>query len=295
MNAATSFGVMFRREYGPELLVDFARRVEEAGFDELWVVEDLGFHGGFAQAVAALAATQRITVGIGIAPAVARNTGFLAMEVATTARLFPGRFHMGLGHGVDTWIEQVGATPMSWLASLGEVTKATKRLVRGETVSMDGRYLHLDRVELVHPVRPPAIQPLISFGVRQPKSIALAAEVADGVILAECSGPAYVAQTRAVLGDSSRLTVFINVTTDIDAARVEVDRRIAQGRFSGQLRVYEGTDTDLYTEIIICGPTNTWRAQCERFIEAGADAIVFVPLSTDPPEVLETLIAALQA
>jgi 5,10-methylenetetrahydromethanopterin reductase len=293
MHGSTSFGVMFRRDFAPELLAGFAKRVEEAGFDELWVVEDLGYHGGFAQAVAALAVTERITVGIGIAPAVARNAAFLAMEVATTARMFPGRFHMGLGHGVDTWMEQVGATPRSWLASLGEVTQATKRIVAGDKVSFDGRYVHLDEVVLVHPVT--AVQPLISFGVRQPKSIALAADVADGVILAECSGPAYVAQTRAVIGVTARLTVFLNVTTDVAAARAEVDTRISQGRFAGQLKIYEGSDVDLYQEIIVSGPADTWMTQCQRFIAAGADSIVFVPLTTDPPEVLETLITALKA
>ncbi len=295
MKAGTSFGVMFRRDWAPDHLINFARAVEQAGFDELWVVEDLGFCGGFAQAVAALAVTERLTVGIGIAPAVARNTGYLAMEVATTARMFPGRFHMGLGHGVDFWMEQVGATPVSWLASLREVTQATKRLVRGETVSLDGRHVHLDEVVLVHPVAPPARAPLISFGVRQSKSIALAAEVADGVILAECSGPAYVAETRAALGPASRVTVFVYVTTDISAARAEIDRRIQQGRFSSQMKVYEGTDVDLYSEVIIAGPPVGWMTQCQRFVDAGADAIVFVPLPIDPPEILATFTDALHS
>lgn len=290
-----SYGVMFRRDYAPELLAEFARRAEAGGFDELWVVEDLGYHGGFSQAVAALAATERITVGIGIAPAVARNAAFLAMEVATTARMFPGRFHMGLGHGVDSWIEQVGATPASWLASLREVTVATNRLVAGENVSLDGRHVHLDQVELVHPIGDASARPPISFGVRQPKSIALAGEVGAGVILAECSGPAYIAESRRTLGDAGRLTVFVNVTTDPVAGRIEVDRRISQGRFESQMRIYEGTDVDIYGEVIVTGPAETWLERCRRFVDAGADSIVFVPLVTDPPEILETFITALHA
>jgi hypothetical protein len=31
------------------------------------------------------------------------------MEVAALARLHPGRFIPGFGHGVRTWMEQVGA------------------------------------------------------------------------------------------------------------------------------------------------------------------------------------------
>jgi alkanesulfonate monooxygenase SsuD/methylene tetrahydromethanopterin reductase-like flavin-dependent oxidoreductase (luciferase family) len=184
---------------------------------------------------------------------------------------------------------------VSWLASLREVTVATKQLVRGETVSVDGRHVHLDDVALVHPIAPPAAEPLISFGVRQSKSIALAAEVADGVILAECSGPAYVAQTRATIGTASRLTVFVYVTTDVSAARAEIDRRITQGRFASQMKVYEGTDVDLYSEVIIAGPAAGWRGQCQRFIGAGADAIIFVALPIDPPEILATFTEALRA
>ena len=284
---------MFRRDFAPELLPAFAQRAEEAGFDEFWVVEDLGFHGGFSQVVAALAATKRITVGLGIAPAVVRNAAFTAMEVATIARLFPGRFHMGLGHGVDTWIEQVGETPSSWLTSLDEVCVATKRLVAGERVSIEGRHVHLDDVALVHPVSDAA--PLVSLGVRQPKSIALAGRVADGVILAECSGPAYVAETRAAVGAGSRITVFMNATKDLDAATAEVDKRIAQDRFASQMRVYADTDIDLHRELLIAGDPSTWTAQAQRWIDAGADSIVWVPLMSDPPEVLDTFIAALHA
>lgn len=288
----TSYGVMFRRNYAPELLMEFARQTEAAGFDELWVVEDLGFHGAFSQCAAALAVTESLTVGLGIAPAVVRNAAFLAMEWATTARMFPGRFHLGLGHGVDFWIEQVGATPGSWLTSLEEIAVAAKRLVAGETVTVDGRHIRLDNVALVHPVL--GAQPPVSFGVRQPKSIALAGRVADGVILAECSGPAYVAETRKAIGPTSRLTVFVYATPDVAAARAELDMRISQGRFASQMKVYDGVDVDLYTELLISGSPSTWRDQSQRWISAGADAIVWVPLMTDSPAALDVFVQGLR-
>ena len=289
----TSFGVMFRRDFAPELLAQFARDTEQGGFDELWVVEDLGYHGGFSQVAVALAATSGITVGLGIAPAVARNAAFLAMEAATTARMFPGRFHLGLGHGVETWMEQVGATPTSWLGSIEEVTVATKLLMSGQSVSMHGRHVRLDDVVLIHPV--PSPRPLVSFGVRQPKSIALAGRVADGVILAECSGPRYVAETRQAIGPDARLTVFINATSDVDAARAEVDKRLAEPRFTTQLAAYAAGDADLYQELIISGDRSSWRTQADRWVAAGADAIVWVPLTTDPPEILAGFVEALAA
>ncbi len=284
---------MFRRNYEPELLADYARKTEAAGFDELWVVEDLGFHGAFSQCAAALAVTETLKVGLGIAPAVVRNAAFLAMEWATTARMFPGRFHMGLGHGVDFWIDQVGETPSSWMASLEEITVSAKRLVAGERVTMDGKHVHLKDVELVHPVS--GEQPPISFGVRQPKSMALAGRVADGVILAECSGPAYVAETRRTIGPDAHLTVFMNATPNVEAARAEVDTRIAQGRFASQMKIYEGTDVNLYSEILITGDPSTWLDKAQRWIDAGADSIIWVPLMTEPPEALDVFVEALHA
>ena len=288
--AMTAYGVMFRREWAPELLADFARDVEAAGFDELWVVEDLGYHGGFAQATAALAVTDRLTVGLGIAPAVVRNAAFAAMEVATVARMFPGRFHMGIGHGVQSWIAQVGATPTSWLRSIGEDARSVKRLVGGETVTLDGSHVHLDDVTLVHPVADRA--PLVSLGVRLPKSMAVAAEVADGVILAECSGPRYIQTVRAAVGPQSRITVFVNATTNAAGAAAEIDRRTAMGRSEGQLAAYADDDsTDLYRELAISGPIDSWAEQCARFVESGADSIVLVPLVDESPAVLADLAA----
>ena len=61
-------GVMFRCATPAEELPEFARRTEAAGFDELWVVEDCFYSGGVAAAAAALAATTRVDVGIGILP-----------------------------------------------------------------------------------------------------------------------------------------------------------------------------------------------------------------------------------
>lgn len=45
-------GVMFQGE----LLLDYARRAEAAGFAQLWVVEDCFFMGGISQVAIALAA-----------------------------------------------------------------------------------------------------------------------------------------------------------------------------------------------------------------------------------------------
>jgi alkanesulfonate monooxygenase SsuD/methylene tetrahydromethanopterin reductase-like flavin-dependent oxidoreductase (luciferase family) len=292
---AACFGVKFAREWPPDRLIGFARAVESAGLDELWLVEDLGFHGGFGPCGAALASTERVTVGLGIAPAVVRNPVYLAMEVASLAATFPGRFHMGLGHGVQQWIAQVGATPASWLQSLRETTVVVKQVTAGGAVSFSGEYVTVDNVELLHPASAP-----VSFGVRGPKGMALAGEVADGVIFAELCGPRYVERVRRDLGPASRFTVFVHASTDERRLRDMIDLRLSQPRFHGQLADYgqqriddwlsrlgaHADDDDPAREFGIFGPFETWPQQAQPWFDAGADSVVFcLPPEDDPAQV----------
>src|SRR3954471_11794595 len=66
-------GVMFDRDLPPESLIPFCRHLDAAEVDDVWVVEDLGWTGSISSAATALAATERLRVGIGIAPAPLRN------------------------------------------------------------------------------------------------------------------------------------------------------------------------------------------------------------------------------
>src|SRR5690349_15561600 len=100
---------MFDRDRAPEELPGFARDLDALGIDDLWVVEDLGWAGGMSAAAVALTVSRRLRVGLGIAPAPLRNPALLAMELAGLARMFPGRFVAGIGHGVGEWMAQVGA------------------------------------------------------------------------------------------------------------------------------------------------------------------------------------------
>ncbi|MEO7369689.1 MAG: LLM class flavin-dependent oxidoreductase [Ilumatobacteraceae bacterium] len=276
----TTYGVMFRREWPADRLMEYARQVEAHDLDEMWVVEDLTFHGGFTQATAALAATSRINVGIGIAPAVVRNVAYTAMEIATLAQMFPGRFHMGFGHGVDFWIEQVGAVPASWMTSLREVVVATSQLLAGENVSTQGNYVYLDNVLLAHPAQ---VVPPISLGVRGPKSMALAAEVGAGVIFAEWSGPRYLEKVREQIGEVPKFTAFVQASADVPALEAMMAEKMALPRFAAQLAAY-GDEAVSLNELVIAGDPVTWVEQAQRWVAAGASTVVFCPLPSDPAE-----------
>ncbi len=193
-------GLVAPRDLDDEQLVPLARRAEGLGFDLLWVVEDLGFKGGFTQAATVLASTERLHVGIGILPVAARHPVFTAMEAATLARTHPGRSTLGLGHGMPVWMRQVGAQVESPLTLLTETLDVVRRLLAGETVTTSGRYVHLDGVRLE---AAPAVPPPVVAGVRGPQSLAVSGEHADGTLLAEPVTVPYLQRARELTGRGS--------------------------------------------------------------------------------------------
>src|SRR4051794_21634253 len=116
----TRLGVIFRPQFPPEQLRAMAEAADDAGVEELWLWEDCFLESGIAAASAALAWTERLTVGVGVLPVPLRNPALAAMEIATLARLFPGRIRIGLGHGVQEWMGQVGVRAESPMTLLRE-------------------------------------------------------------------------------------------------------------------------------------------------------------------------------
>ncbi|HSI94100.1 MAG TPA: LLM class flavin-dependent oxidoreductase, partial [Jiangellaceae bacterium] len=187
--------------------------------DQLWIIEDCFYTAGISLAAAALAVTERLTVGVGILPAVARNPAVTAMEFATLCGLAPGRFLPGIGHGVQSWMEQMGARPPSPLTTLEEVLVAVRRLLAGERVTMHGKHVHFDEVRLD---QPPADPPPVLAGVRGPKSLAVAGRAAGGVVLAEPASPTYVRWAVEQAGRAGGFHVAV-----FSVLCVEGDRRSA--------------------------------------------------------------------
>jgi 5,10-methylenetetrahydromethanopterin reductase len=274
-------GVMFDRERAPEELAGFARGVEEAGAGDLWVVEDLGWAGSVSSAAIALAVTERLRVGIGIAPVPLRNPALLAMELATLARAFPGRLACGLGHGVPEWMRQVGAEPAHKLALLEETLVTVRALLSGDTVSMQGREVTVDGVRLVHP---PAVVPPLVTGVVRPRSLQLSGRVADGTILAEGNGPAQIATALADIargraaGDrpAHELIVFTYLHLGDDPDRAAA----VTGEIVAEQADWLGLSPPEFFSLI--GPAAAIPEKVAALRAAGATTVVLRPLGPDP-------------
>jgi alkanesulfonate monooxygenase SsuD/methylene tetrahydromethanopterin reductase-like flavin-dependent oxidoreductase (luciferase family) len=312
----TKLGVVFTADRPPEELAAFAVAAETAGLDELWVWEDCFFGGGIASSATALAATTRITVGLGVMPAVFRNPVACAMEIATLAGLHPGRFIAGLGHGVPSWMDQIGALPAKPIPALEETARSVRRLLAGERFSADGDHVHLRDVCLVHP---PSTPPPVVLGVRRPLGLRASGRSADGTVLAEPSPPAYIRwareridEGRAAAGrtDPHRLTVFVKGRIDADrtlarefvAATVLSDGAAVQlaplGRDAelDELRALDDPAAvaarlpdGLLDELTAAGTAEQVAASLRAIAGSGVDSIGFVPFGPDPNEQLRLL------
>ncbi|MEV0837977.1 LLM class flavin-dependent oxidoreductase [Actinocatenispora sera] len=281
-NTRRRLGVMYDRDRPPEGLPAFARGLDELPVDDLWVVEDLGWAGGATSAAIALGASRRLHVGYGIAPAPLRNPVLLAMELATLARVYPGRLTAGIGHGVGGWMAQVGAGTPSKLALLGETITAVRTLLRGETLTVHGEAVRVDGVRLVHP---PEVVPPVVAGVVGPRSLALSGRVADGTILPEGIGPdrAIAARTHIDAPGPHQLTVFTYLAPDPD---LPAFRELVAGQV-GWLGVAEA---DLYSAV---GAPAVAAERVRALWDAGVDTVAVRPLTADPLAEIRALTTAL--
>jgi alkanesulfonate monooxygenase SsuD/methylene tetrahydromethanopterin reductase-like flavin-dependent oxidoreductase (luciferase family) len=282
----TTVGAVFLPQFPPERLRPIAEAADEAGLAQLWLWEDCFQESGIAAAAAALAWTDRLAVGVGLLPVPLRNVAITAMELATLHRLFPGRAVLGVGHGVQDWMGQVGARVESPLTLLREQLDALRELLAGRPVTTAGRYVRLDRVRLDWP--PPAPPPVLAGG-EGPRTLRLAGGHADGTILTGGTTPAQIARARGLLDEGRAeagrtephpVTVYLLAATGPDAqSRVD-----AEGARLG----WPSTG-----DRAAAGSVGAVAAQVARWAAAGADTVVLQPMEDEPdPEAFVAFAAA---
>jgi 5,10-methylenetetrahydromethanopterin reductase len=294
----------------PAGATDWAQAVEGAGFGSIWVPEDPFHPGAYALAAAAAAATRRVTIGLGVVNVYTRHPALLAMETSALAGLAPDRVVLGLGTSNRRWIEEQMAIPFATpLSGLREGTEIVRRLLAGERVTRTGACFSVRGVELE--AAPPAPVPIL-LGVKGPRALGLAAEIADGVHCSVLASPAHVRRVRAATGAArppgGRFVVIayvpMAVGADGDAARERVRPVLARylGLLHGQSILGDAgfgpartepfrdavlaghsaadlVDDDMIDALAVAGTPAQCRAALDRLAEAGLDT----PIAVVPP------------
>ncbi|MEV6478999.1 LLM class flavin-dependent oxidoreductase [Streptomyces sp. NPDC051576] len=271
----TGLGAVFRPQLPPERLREVVRLADASGLEELWLWEDCFREGGISAAAAALAWSERVRVGVGLLPVPLRNVAITAMEAATLYRLFPGRAILGVGHGVQDWMGQVGARVESPVTLLREHLDALRALLSGERLTTEGRYVRLDDVGLDWPPDGPVE---ILAGATGPRTLRLSGAAADGTILTAATAPDGVRRARQLIDEGResagrtephKVVVYLLTATGPDAA----------ARLRAEL-ADEGLES--VPDLGVAGDAGTVAKAVERLAEAGADTVVLQPTGDEP-------------
>src|SRR5579871_6019220 len=196
-----------------------AQLAEAAGASRLWVACHLFQREPAVIAALALAATRRLGVGLMAVSPYAIHPVYAAMAAATLEEAFPGRVALCFGAGAPKDLEAAGLQPVQPLAVLGEAIEITRRLFAGERVRFDGdRYRLAGRALLNAPRTIP-----IWLAASGPRMLALAGELADGVLISGGTAPEFVRWSldlarAAATGRALQTASLVYASADDDAA-----------------------------------------------------------------------------
>jgi alkanesulfonate monooxygenase SsuD/methylene tetrahydromethanopterin reductase-like flavin-dependent oxidoreductase (luciferase family) len=265
-------------------LLDFARAVEDLGFDSLWAndslvrprIEALTFLS------AAAAVTDRITLGTAALQPVLRRPVQTAQVLASIDRLSRGRLAVAVGAGFPGLSEvEYAASEVPWrrrFARLDDTVTVWRQLWNTkEPCSFHGTVLHLDDIPAgMTPFSAPG--PPVWLAGDTTGARARAGRIYDGWLPYPPTPQSYrsgLAEVRAAAQRSGRTTdavtpalfVTVLVTEDDDGARFALDH------FATQTYGF-GIDVVEQIQTFAAGTPDAVTARLASFIDAGAQHLV---------------------
>jgi len=210
---------------------DTALAAEQSGLDSVWLADHFfyrapdgtthGMHEAWTLLSAIAAVTERVELGTMVLCASFRDPGLTAKMAATLDLVSDGRLILGVGAGWhDPEYEAFGLPTDHRVGRFEEWLEIVARLVRGETVSLDGTYHTVDDAVLVPPPARPIPILVAAFG---PRMLDLTARWADQWNTA-WFGPANetvqenIRKLRAAVAASGRPSGAVSVTVGITVA-----------------------------------------------------------------------------
>ncbi|WP_055750017.1 LLM class F420-dependent oxidoreductase [Frankia sp. AvcI1] len=189
MTTSLRIGVM-SGGYNGRRLAEHARFIESLGYDSFWTGEAYG--GDAVTALTWVAAhTERLRIGSSILQLDARTPSNTAMTAWALNQLSRGRFSLGLGVSGPQVVEGWHGRPFRFpLARTREYVTVIRRLLEEQgRIEFHGDHLSIpydgpDATGLGKPLRPgfPRTKLPIYLAAMGPKNIAMATEIADGLL-----------------------------------------------------------------------------------------------------------------
>jgi alkanesulfonate monooxygenase SsuD/methylene tetrahydromethanopterin reductase-like flavin-dependent oxidoreductase (luciferase family) len=159
-------------------------RAADAGIDYLGLGDHVSFYEGWGNdgliaATAYAMLETRLTMYVGVYLLPLRHPVLVARQLATFARLAPGRLVLGVGIGGEDRheVEICGVDPASRGRRMDESIQALRLLLRGEPVTFHGRFFDFEAARILPP---PAEPILLVVGGRSNAAVRRAGRLGDG-------------------------------------------------------------------------------------------------------------------
>jgi 5,10-methylenetetrahydromethanopterin reductase len=175
---------------------------EAAGFDQVWVSNDLLLRSAPVLAATLAARTSRISLGIGVMNPYSVHPSELAMMAATLQEASGGRFLLGLGAGAEEFLAWAGIARTAPLATT-RAAVVTLRALLGHT-DVDRSLLPAWARERVAALKFPLGRPVpVYVGAMGPKMLMMAGQHADGALPLLYPPETYAAARASVLSGAA--------------------------------------------------------------------------------------------
>lgn len=291
---------------GPDLALDTAVRAADLGYSSFWTAETTGAEA-FSLLAAAGAAAPGLSLGTGVLALQIRTPMVAAMGAATLQALHPDReVLLGVGISSPVVANRWHGTDYSDrpLAQVREYVTLLKLCLTGEKVDFAGDFYTVRGFRLA--VRLAERRPKVIVGALNPRMLALAGEIADGVLLnylpashvawsveqVRTGGDATIyAYVHAGVGDrdlalpKARRDLFSYAVVDAYAANferagfaaevAEVRERHAAGDREGAAAAVSDRMCDA---IDVVGDADVVKRAVREYVDAGVDVPVLMPL-----------------
>ena len=280
---------------------DLFRRVEAAGYDDVWTSETAGYDGFTPLALAAVH-TERVRLATGVVNPFTRGPAVLAQHCAALADASRGRFVLGLGSSSNVIVERWNGVPFEKpLTRMREAIEALRPVLAGDRGP--GGF----RLET-----PPAAPVPIVVAALRGRMLGLAAELGDGAFtnFLPLSGTRQVAETFGAADKelvcrffcfpapeeealpAARRMLVAYATVPVYTAFFRwlgwgerVDPMVAAWEAGDRARALELIPDDLVREVFVFGAPDEQRERLAAFAGGGITTFVLTPVC-EPPEVL---------
>ena len=164
-------------------LAEFAERVEELGYDSLWLADERFYREAYASLAYCATRTRSLQLGVGVTDPYTRHPALTAMAIATLDEISGGRAILGIGAGVSGFGE-MGLDRPKPARAIREAIDLVRALLRGGEVDMAGEVISFRRGKL--DFSPPRADVPVYVASNNRLGLQVAGEVADGAIMQGC-------------------------------------------------------------------------------------------------------------